>query len=145
MSKITKIPRTWVESEVINSLAIREISGTALRIYLLFLLKRQFGWKPDRKGVKQFEMRNNGELIFTYGEAEKDHGIKPSAFREGRDKLIEVGLLDITFSGAGLYKSENLYALSQRWQNYGCPNFVRVIRPKDVSKGCRRKRLDGNH
>ena len=74
---------------------------------------------------------NNGEIEFTYKEAEHRRGIKQGAFLEARDHLIEVGFIDITHSGAGLYKSKTLYGISDRWRKYGTPDFQQVERQKD--------------
>ena len=85
---------------------------------------------------------NNGHITFTYAEAEKLGYPRPT-FRRAIDKLIEVGLIDLTYQGQGGYVSDNgevlgessLYGMSDRWQDYGTDNFVMKERKKDTRKG----------
>ncbi len=121
----------WFEREVYESRAFRELNGTAMRTYILFLSKRQRQKRRHPKKGKHWVTTNNGEIEFTYKEAEKRWGIRQGAFRENRDRLVELGFIDIAQSGAGLYKSKTLYAISERWRKYGTPEFELVERKKD--------------
>ena len=120
-----------IEREVYESAAFRRLTGTAIRIYLAFLGKRQTKKRKHPKKGEYWVILNNGEIEFPYKEAEGRYGIKQAAFRENRDLLVEMGFIDIAESGAGLYKSKTLYAISERWRKYGTPEFKQVKREKD--------------
>ena len=113
-----------LERELAESAPFRQLSGTAIRIYLAFLTKRQVIKRRVPKKEDFYETTNNGEIVFTYKEAENKHGIKEGTFRENRDRLVELGFIDIAQSGAGIYKCKTLYAISERWRKYGTPDFL---------------------
>lgn len=125
-----RVTGVWFEREIFESKAFQKLPATAIRIYLAFLTKRRMR-KSTYGGRKEWGIVNNGEIEFTYKEAEAKHGIKQGAFRENRDRLIKFGLIDIAQSGAGLYKSKTLYAISERWRKYGTPEFEEIERKKD--------------
>jgi hypothetical protein len=88
--------------------------------------------KIGRRGKEQWDIANNGEIVFTYKEAKEKYGISYGAFRDAIDELRDKGFVDIAESGAGLYKSANLYAISDRWRLYGTPEYEK---PKPRPKG----------
>jgi len=52
------------------------------------------------------------------------------------DELVEKGFIDITHSGSGGIKGDkSLYAISDRWKDYGKSNFKPMKRQKDSRKG----------
>jgi hypothetical protein len=114
-----------------------------MRIFFEFMLKRRFGQRK-KKGRKQQEniIVNNGQITFTYAEAEK-LGYPRATFQRAIDKLIGVGLIDLTYQGQGGYVLEtgevagesSLYGISDRWKDYGTNNFVRQKRKKDTRGG----------
>lgn len=79
---------------------------------------------------KEWRITNNGEIQFTYLEAEKKWGISVGKFTRAIDDLLRVGLIDITKTGLGLHKDESLYAISDRWEKFGTDKFVVMERPK---------------
>jgi len=124
-----------IDNELIDSKAFKSLSAACIRVYLRFLRKRKMG-KIGRKGKEQWVQTNNGELVFTYAEAKKFLGMPQSTFMKTIDKLIEVGLIDITHSGSGGKKGDvSLYAISERWRKYGTPDFILKERPKDKRSG----------
>ncbi|MBA7539981.1 hypothetical protein ES705_32270 [subsurface metagenome] len=91
----------------------------------------------------EFRFKYNGQndhnIIFT-----KEEAIKIMAygtFRESKNKLIEVGLIDLIKRG-GLEKQPAIYGLSDRWKKYGTKDFVKVdlkkILPKIFKTGFKR-------
>ncbi|MBW2709179.1 MAG: hypothetical protein JRD04_07860 [Deltaproteobacteria bacterium] len=78
---------------------------------------------------------NNGELEYTYSEAEK-RGLPRATFMRAIDTLIEHGFLDISHSGGGGKKGDkSLYAISDRWLLFGTENFIPAKRSKDNRQG----------
>ena len=63
---------------------------------------------------------NNGELEYTYSEAEQI--MHRNTFAQAITELVERGFIDIVRSG-GLNKKKNLYKLSHRWKYFGTPRF----------------------
>ena len=111
---------------MIFSRAFLTLSGKAPQVYMLFLSKRQLKrLSKDKDPI----IVNNGEIVFTYDEAE-DYGIDRQAFLRALDQLIEHGFIDIAKTGAGLYKSSTFYSISERWREFGTPDFERRERKK---------------
>ena len=88
------LERNLLESEAFNSLR----TGTAYRVFLIFYRKRQMA-KLGRKGKGNWVITNNGEITFSYAEAERKYGISYGAFRNAIDELMKRGFLDIEESG----------------------------------------------
>lgn len=105
--------------------------------YLDFLRKRKMERVKRAKRVDEWFIRNNGEIVYPYSEAEKK-GINRRAFRNAIDELIEKGFLDITHQGSGGRAGDmTRYYLDDRWKKYGTPSFCPAKNPrrKDNRKG----------
>ena len=134
----------YIETELFLSLAYRELTKQEMRIYFHFLLKRQFGSQKQGKPGKRTGkiIVNNGQITFSYAEAEK-LGYPRATFRRAIDKLVNVGLIDITRQGQGGHVGEggritgesSLYAIRERWMDYGTDRFKKRSRKKDTRKG----------
>jgi len=112
-----------------KSEAFRSLSGTQKTVLFDFLLKRRMG-KAGKRG--QWDIVNNGEIEYTYSEAEKK-GIPRSTFMKTLDVLISRGFIDVSHSGNGGRKGDkSLYSISERWRKWGEKDFVVVKRPKDL-------------
>ena len=129
--------KIWIERKSVKSEAFRFLRGSPIKVYFNFLLKLQYkAVKPAKSGQrgKKWVPKNNGELIYTYGEAEKN-GFNPGTFRDALDELVEKGLIDITHLGGGIERDCSKYAVSERWRKHGKEDFEELIRPKDHRKG----------
>jgi hypothetical protein len=94
----------------------------AVQVLSLFFTKRQL--KPiGRKGKDGWLITNNGQIEFTYLEAQKKYGFSVSKFRTALDDLIDKGFIDIESTGAGVHKVKTLYRISNRWRDYETPNY----------------------
>ena len=113
-----------------------------MRIFYEFMLKRRFGQRTKGRKQQQNVILNNGHITFTYAEAEK-LGYSTPTFHRAIDKLIDAGLIDLTHQGQGgliaddgtVCGESSLYAISERWQDYGTKDFVKQKRDKDPRKG----------
>ena len=120
----------YIEREIIMSKAMRRLSKKkfAIHVLLIFFTKKVIrkhnvsASKRSGKGVYYIE--NQGEIQFTYLEAERKWGISPRRFRDAIDLLIEVGFIDIACQGMGLKHDKSLYAISDRWRLYGTEDFI---------------------
>jgi len=123
-----------IERELLLSPAWVSLGGISAKVYLIFRGKCQFAKR--RRGCGKHTERlkdrilNNGQLVFTYAEAQKIYGMTAPRFTRTIDELIEKGLIDITATGAGVHKVVTLYAISERWQDYGTPSFKEAHRPE---------------
>jgi len=129
--RLPKSAQVYVGREVITSDAFLSLSGKSPQVLLIFFTKRQVQ-KLKRPGPRgeRFRVVNNGELVFTYREAEKRHGLSSKVFCHAIDELVRVGFLDITKHGGGLEGDCTRYALSERWRDYGTSAFQPAERPK---------------
>jgi hypothetical protein len=120
---MSKSSHTWIERRLIETKAFQSLkSRAAYRVLSIFWLKRQCA-KVGRKSKKKWDVTNNGEITFYYNEAKKKCHISEATFMDAIDELREKGFVDIAQSGAGLYKSANLYELSDRWKLYGTQEY----------------------
>ena len=123
-----------VERSLLRADAFRSLSGTAKTVLFDFLMKRKI------KGVKVHGRKvpmilNNGEIVYSYAEAEQK-GIPRSTFMRALDELVAKGFIDIAWSGSGGKKGDvSLYGLSDRWIAYGTDKFKSATRPKDKRQG----------
>lgn len=110
-------------------------TAAAHRVLLLFLSKcRVEKIRRPCSREKGWVVANNGDLTFSYREAREQHGISDGVFRRAIDELVGLGFIDIAHSGYGLHKDATLYAISDRWQRYGTPEFQAAERPKRAEK-----------
>ncbi len=108
----------------------------AIQMYMVFRTKMKWnklqGSKHKRAGKDGFECTNNGEIQFSYDEGDWKWTFTRRRFRDMLDKLIEVGFIDIAHQGSGLggVGDWTKYRISERWRNYGTPEFITRKRTK---------------
>jgi hypothetical protein len=134
--------KIYITRELLESPAYRSLSRVALLLYQDFLAKRIM--KPIRRNKQKIWVcENNGQIIFTYVEAE-EKGYSRDQFRNGIDELQEKGLLDITHQGKGGRKPHKgtgdvtTYWIDDRWRNWEQGIFTRAPRNprrKDTRQG----------
>lgn len=105
--------------------------ASTIQVLLIFYSKRRME-KTGRTGKEQYYITNNGELVFTFVEARDKYNIAPGRFGRAIDELLAHGFLEITKTGMGLHKIPTLFALSDRWLDYGKPNFEPAKRPQPM-------------
>ena len=123
----------YIERQLLNSLAFIKLPGTAAKVLFWFLARRQFS-EVRKFRRKEWVIKNNGEIIFSYPEAidkEKFKLTRPR-FRRALDNLIKFGFIDINHHGGGMVKDMTTYYISERWRDYGTSEFKEVTRPKDT-------------
>ena len=123
-----------IERELIKSEAFRSLNGPAIIVLLDFMMKVRK--KPVKHhGEKRWMILNNGELQYSYAEAQ-GKGITRPRFTRALDDLINHGFIDIAHSGSGGKKGDlSLYSISERWRAYGTDKFIPATRPKDTRGG----------
>jgi len=116
--------------DLVKSNVWLSLSGTAKGVYLLFRTKCQFAQAPGKPGKRGMIIANNGEIVFTYAEARSRYKITASRFRRALDELVHKGFIDVEATGMGVHKVSTLYAISERWRQYGSPDFSEAERPE---------------
>ena len=109
----------WTDAALRKSSAFRSLHGTAILVLMDFHSKKHMRRKKNRGN---YELQNNGELVYTYSEAQ-EMGISNSTFMRALDTLIERGFIDVALTGAGRFRCESRYALSNRWRHWGTDKF----------------------
>jgi len=121
-----------LEQRLLKSMAYRSLrTPTAYFVLGIFMTKRQLV-KVGRRGKEQWDIANNGEIVFTYKEAEGTYCMSSGAFRDAIDELREKGFIDIAATGMGVHKVTTFYSISDRWKQYGTPEYKK---PKPRPKG----------
>ena len=141
-----------LERELLESTAFRSLSSGSIIVFLDLRMRCRIKGVKGRDRNKAKVILNNGELVYTYAEAEtKNPPISTTRFMKAISELVEKGLIEITHSGtAGRKGDVNLYAISERWRKYATKEFETKERPRDLRGGrgfaeyWRRKKLQSS-
>lgn len=127
----------WFDQKLLRSTAFRSLKRWSLLVYLDFLRKRQMERVKRGKRSDEWFIKNNGEIVYPYSEAEYK-GIGRREFRNAIDELLEKGFLDISHQGSGGRSGDmTKYYLDDRWKEYETPEFRPPKKPrkKDERQG----------
>jgi hypothetical protein len=124
-----------LEPDLIESKAIRGLSGKALLTLIRFHQKAHRKRTGKRqKGMKDMIITNNGEIIFTYAEAEELGISKATFFRVLRELIENRGFIDV--AKRGHYQGEpTKFAISDRWKRFGTDQYKRVKFERVLPRG----------
>ena len=121
------LPRSmgiYLKKDIITSEAFWALGSTVLKVYMVFLLKRvMVEVNVRRRLTKTYRVENNGEITYTFIEAKKYHGVPKSTFFRARDKLIEVGFIEIAEAGGTHHTTK--YSIFENWRKYPAESFAR--------------------
>ena len=92
-------PFFWVERDLIRSPAFLDLSFSASRALLYFFARCQYE-KHKTSRREEWIITNNGDIIFTYQEAE-ELGFAPGTFRNCLVELQDHGFIHQTVKGHG--------------------------------------------
>ena len=139
-----KIPRKqpsalYIDPAIPRSKAWQALTGTSIKVLFEFFLRRVVVKRKRRpQGGPPFDIVNNGEIVFTYLEADDRYGLSSKQFSKALDDLIEKGFLEVSHLGAAYRGDKSMYSISDRWKKYKTPEFEEVERPRDnVKRGFR--------
>lgn len=113
-------PIVW-ERELLQSPAYMSLTGKSPQVLGLFMARRRL--KQDKTRRDRWVITNNGEIVFTYTEAETEWGLSRSQFQRALRQLSDFGFIDVAFRGTGLHGSSNRYSISTRWRKWGTERF----------------------
>ena len=120
--KLPKTLGTYIKRDILESDAYWDLTGAAPQIYMVFRMKCVFADRTIGKRKERIIV-NNGEITYTYLEAQNNHRIPQSTFLRARDQLIKVGLIEIAEDGGCHHTTK--YAISNNWRNYPEQTFER--------------------
>jgi len=120
--KLPKTLGTYIKRDILESDAYWDLTGAAPQIYMVFRMKCVFADRTIGKRKERIIV-NNGEITYTYLEAQNNHRIPKSNFLRARDQLIKVGLIEIAEDGGCHHTTK--YSISNNWQNYPEQTFER--------------------
>jgi len=128
--KLRKSLKTWIWHGIVESRAFVALTGKSPQVLLIFYRKVRVEPAKHPKYRNEMIPSNDGALEFCYSEA-KRRGITTGQFTRAISQLVEFGFIDIVEPGTGLFKVKTIYSLSDRWQKWGTPEFVKHERAKD--------------
>jgi hypothetical protein len=122
---------------LVKSVAWLSLGGTAKDVYLLLRTKCRIIKQQGKTGKRGPVIANNGELEFTYDAAEEKYGITTGRFTRALDQLVDRGFIDVAATGMGVHRVKTWYAISDRWPDYGTPDFKPAtrLRPSIANPG----------
>jgi hypothetical protein len=138
MKKFRNKSHCWLPPDLIESEAFLKLSGKAAMLCVIRFHQKAFKKNIRRKrgGSKEPIITNNGEIIFTYGEA-KELGIRSSRtfYRVIRELVEDKGFIDIAEYGSWYGKQPNKFSISYRWREYGTDEYKKKEVPRILPKG----------
>jgi len=123
--------RVYIDGDLFQSEAYRSLSAKAAWVFNRFLQKREWSYLGKKKSKPIY---NNKGLVFTYDEA-KYFGISKSYFNDIIKKLVAVGFIEIEHQGGFFGRDYSRYSLSERWRDYGTPDFKKVEKKRVLQPG----------
>lgn len=119
--------RAFIPPEVLASRAYLTIRSGKTHIVLVRFWQKAYQKQTSRKkkGVKNLEITNNGEIIFTYSEA-LALGISAATFYKALKDLLARGFIDIAETGNWYEKQPTKFSIAWRFLKYGQPDFEKV-------------------
>ena len=130
------------EFPLLNSKAYGELKPTARKLLEGFyrLIKKEKIYINNKAGKrsKKYEWVpiNLDNIIFTYKQMMEYTNKTRGTINYSLDQLIELGFIDIMHHGQAYKRDDcSIYAISERWKNYGTSKFIKKTRTKDYRRG----------
>jgi hypothetical protein len=98
--------------------------------------KIRFKVDKKRRGFARYQIVNDGEFTFPYSEAIQ-RGLTVNQFSRALKDLYGFGFIDVKQFGSGMMENPTIFTLSQRWKEFGKPEFISKEWPKSDSYGFR--------
>jgi len=119
--------KIWFEADMYYSKAFRCLSKSAILTLMRCLQKRKWD-NAKRYGRNKPKYTNDG-FTFPYTEAAGLMIAGTTQHWKNLNKLVEIGFLDLVHQGGWYQNKErdkdySVYMYSDRWREYGTPNFT---------------------
>lgn len=123
---------------LLDSQAFRDLTyGPAIKVLLWCFEKKEFVRSPGKRGKKGRWTVLNNPFSFKYDEAQI-RGLTNNQFAKALKELVQRGFLDLITLGSGLEHDYSEFRLSDRWRNWGTPQFQSIGFPAAAPFGFRR-------
>lgn len=132
MPKKYRSDSLYFSIKMLKSKAYLGLSGTSIKVLNFFYIRKVMK-KVKILNRSEWDIANNGQIVFTYPEAVSKGFTRPS-FKRALKQLVEFGFIDIAYHGGGMAKDKSLYAISDRWKLYGEKKFIFKTIEKDNRK-----------
>jgi hypothetical protein len=131
------LPNRLVDSKAFAAMT----TGASVHTLVWFWQKAVYGKRGKKQGIKSpigrtDMIKNNGELSFTYKEAEW-RGMNARRFSRALKDLFRLGFIDIARQGRGVQGEYTKYAISTRWQRYDTIDWQEIPFPENFHEGFR--------
>ncbi len=127
-----------LDPRLIESKAFLEISGKAALVALIRFHQKAFRKKKSKKkrSFQNLAITNQGQIIFTYGEA-RELGMKSTEtfYRVLKELIEDKGFIDMEYRGNYYNNESSRYSISDRWREYGTRNYKAAKIPRVLPKG----------
>lgn len=135
---------TFIDREMYTSKAYMALgvdgqyrSKFSVKLLILFLDKRRFEYRKNRKGKKKYVCTNADNITLTYNELKKEYGWIHQTIARAIDELLEKGFIEIVERGGAYQRHKTVYKLSDNWCIWQ-EGTVFATREKDVKRGFQR-------
>lgn len=133
-------PGTWLEREMFQSQAYIKLKGFAPQLLTLFLAKRQIEY-VGRQGKQERVCVNRDQLVFTYIEAMKKHGVSKPKFSRAIAELLAKGFITLVHHGGAYKQDKSIYGLSDKWMLWQPGTVFETRKKREVTRGyCKPKK-----
>ena len=132
ISKKLRLGPVVIDREIFFSTPYLTLGRRSIQVLMIFLCKRKMS-KIKIGKRQEWQITNNGKIVFTYREAEQKYEISRGAFSRAINELVKFGFIEITRPGIGYAKIETHYAISDRWKKYGTDEFKTEIRKPRIN------------
>jgi hypothetical protein len=117
--------------DLLHSRAYRELNyGPAIKSLNWFYEKLKVEVDKRKHGKNRYKIRD-GDISFTYREA-GFRGLSFQQFSRTLKELHKFGFIEIKKPGSALRGDWTQFRFSERWKEYGTPNFKYLECPKSV-------------
>jgi hypothetical protein len=117
---------------MLHSEAYKKLNyGPALKVLNWFHEKIRLEVNKKKRGKDRYRIINDGEIAFTYSEAAL-RGLTSHKFRRALKDLHGFGFIDVVKPGSALKGDWTQFALSERWREFGTPNFKGLGVPRSA-------------
>lgn len=128
----------FLEPRLIESEAFLNLSGKAAMLTVIRFHQKAYrkNTSKKKKGFKDLVITNQGQIIFTYGEA-RELGMKSSEtfYRVLKELIEDKGFIDIESRGDYIDNEPTRYRISDRWREYGTKSYKAAKMQRVLPKG----------
>lgn len=121
-----KRSRTWsirIGHDLLHSKAYMSLKyGPSLKVLNWFHEKIRFKKITKKRGNERYQIINDGKFTFPYSEALL-RGLTVNQFSRALKELYWFGFIEVKKFGSGMMEDPSIFTFSERWMDWGKPEF----------------------